>query len=306
MTKQNSLKRLIRKRMKETGESYTKARRSILHNREWHSKGVAESTPAARLTVVLAQPATRSGVFRRDLDSLLQAQSHPECDVLLLPELIGGSGDPAEYEAAICGLAKDLGCHVVGGSCYVPTDRALVNSGIVADDQGRVVSRYEKVRPYGSEIGTGIAGGSKVGHFELQGRKFAVLICSDLWFSDTFTGLTDVPDTILIPSFSITQRDDPRKARELWKHMVIARAYEYTSYVGVSDWAHPCKFEGLCAAGVAGFANPRPNGDCFYSTNEDLQLKAYDLDYARLDAFRDNRDVRGFLWKPRGVAGSDL
>ena len=169
---------------------------------------------------------------------------------------------------------------------------------MVADAKGRIVARYEKVRPYGSELERGIVGGSSVGRFSVGDREFVVLICSDLWFSDSFSSLDAHPDAIFIPSFSVTQKEDPRSARQLWQHMTISRAYEYTSYVGVSDWAHSCKFDGLYAAGVSGFANPRPNGDCYYSANEEKKLRVYELDFSRLDAFRDNRAVRGFLRNP--------
>jgi predicted amidohydrolase len=172
-----------------------------------------------------------------------------------------------------------------------------VNSGIVADDCGSIVARYEKVRLYGSELGRGIVGGSTFGRFECE-IEFVVLICSDLWFSDSFSKLQASPDAILIPSFSITQKRDPNSARQLWRHMAIARAYEYAAYVGVSDWAHPCQFDGLSAAGVSGIANPRPDGDCFFSPNQDAELCVHELNFARLDAFRKNRAVRGFLWNP--------
>lgn len=290
MTARNSFKRRIRTRMTESGESYSTARQAIL-NAERNA-----SSPAERLTVVLAQPASRTGDMGEDLYRLFNEESVPRCDVLVLPELIGAKDEGQKYLKSICDLAKDHQCHFVGGSRYVNRNGMQVNAGVVANERGKIIATYEKMRPYGSEIHTGVSGGNTVGKFTIRGRIFAVLICSDLWFSETFSTLDYHPDALLIPSFSITQRDDPTKPRELWEHMLVARAYEYTAYVGVCDWSRDCRFDdGLSAVGVSGFANPRPDGGGYYSGNGDSRFRSYELDFSRLDAFRENRAGRGFL-----------
>lgn len=290
MTSRNSLKRRIRARMSRTGESYSTARARVL------AAGTLAGTPdlAASLTIALAQPPARSGDLAQDLAGLLAEGPVPQCDVLVLPELIGGHSAPSDYERVIAALARKHRCHVVGGSCYAATTAGTVNRGIVMAADGHKVASYEKSRPYGSENQTGIAAGSAVGSFEVAGRTITVLICSDLWFSENVSSLSPHPDVLLIPSFSITQREEPGKARRLWEHMLVSRAYEYSAYVGVCDWAHPCEFEGLPAAGVSGFADPRPNGEHFFAANLDQAFRAYELDFERLDAFRENRANRGF------------
>lgn len=237
-----------------------------------------------------------------DLAALFATQKVPDCDILVLPELIGGRAYPAEYEGTICDLARRYHCYVVGGSCYVVRNSRLLNAGAVSDPTGYLVARYEKLRPYGSEAEAGVCAGSAIGHFVVEGRKISVLICSDLWFSQTLTSLDSDPEVVIIPSFSITQRDDPRKPRELWKHMLIARAYEHAAYVGVCDWAHPCLFDGLPAAGVSGFANPRPDDDSFYTANGDQPFRGYTLDFRRLTAYRQNRASRSFI-RQRAIDG---
>lgn len=227
-----------------------------------------------------------------------KADSYP-CDILVLPELIGSNEPTESYQQAICSLAKYWACTIVGGSHYLPLERGLVNSGIVADPKGRVLCSYEKVRPYGSELQRGIISGESVGKFRISGRDCVVLICSDLWFSDSFNALDSNPDLILIPSFSITQRDSPEHARQLWRHMAVSRAYEHAAYVAISDWAYPCRFDGLAAAGVSGLANPRPTEEgAFFLANGDREIHTYHLDLERLDAFRANRADRGFLRHP--------
>lgn len=250
------------------------------------------------MKILLTQPSRRSGDMCQDIEELIRDESTPDCDIAVLPELIGSTSPTKIYEEQIMALAKRWQCHVVGGSHYLPLERGLVNAGIVCNREGQIVTRYEKVRPYGSELGRGVVRGSTSGSFELDGRKIMILICSDIWFSDSFFDLDGAPDVILIPSFSVTQKSNPDSARQLWKHMLISRAYEYAAYVGVSDWAHPCEFDGLSAAGVTGLANPRPSGDCYHIA-QSKKFSVYELDFTRLDAFRQNRAVRGFLWKKR-------
>lgn len=246
------------------------------------------------MKILLTQPATRSGDMKVDIEELLAGETVPECDVAVLPELIGSTASTEEYEQRVIDLAQKWDCHVVGGSHYLALEHGLVNSGVVSDSDGNIVTRYQKTRPYGSEIGSGVVLGDTSGLFELKGRKIAVLICSDVWFSESFSELIANPDVILIPSFSITQRGHPDKARELWKHMTVSRAYEYAAYVGVSDWAYPCRFDGLAAAGVTGLVNPRPEGDLYFRSQEG-KFGIYELDFVRLDGFRANRAERGFL-----------
>lgn len=288
MTERNTLKRRIRARMKRTGESYSTARRIIISShRETREK-------APRLQVSLAQPAIRTGDLEKDLEDLFHSVREPNCDVLVLPELIAANSSPDIYTATLKQVARAHRCYVVGGSSYTPGPDGKINGGLVVDEAGQIVARYEKFRPYGSENGAGVSSGNATGVFKLEGRTFAVMICADMWFSESFASLDCELDVLIIPSFSITQREEPDKARRLWQHMMIARAYEYSAYVGVCDWAHPCEFEGLPAAGVSGFADPRPNGESFFSGNGEKRIRTYSLDFNRLDAFRENRAHRGF------------
>ena len=289
MTARNSIKRRIRARMSKTGESYSTARRAILR-----ASSQEDVSTAMSMNIVLAQPPRRTGDLEQDIETMFVGDTNPLCDLLVLPELIGANSEPDQYTRTIRSLARRFGCYVVGGSSYRPGSDGVVNAGIVVDSQGQTVTRYEKLRPYGSEIDAGISSGTKIGQFDLRGRSFAVMICSDLWFSETIASLGCHPDVLLIPSFSITQRGDPEKARQLWKHMLVARAYEYSAYVGVCDWAHPCEFEGLRASGVSGFADPRPNGESFFEGNGNRRVVSYELDFDRLDSFRENRVSRGF------------
>src|SRR5262249_6409354 len=157
-----------------------------------------------------------------------------------------------------------------------------------------IIAHYEKHRPYGSELAHGIVGGHTWGQFSLHGRHCVVLICFDLWFSASFHQLGRLPDVVLTPSFSVSQKASPRPAQTLWKHMTVARAYEFATYVGVSDWAYPCAYDGLRSCGVAGLADPHPDGTGFFTPVGDAVFRSYQLHFDRLDQLRENRRTRGF------------
>lgn len=249
-------------------------------------------------------------------------------DVLLLPELVGSECAADEYEAAVAALAGDLGCHVVGGSHYPvvgesnqpvvgesnqpavgesshpvsepsrddPDEARRTNRGCVATPDGHVLARYEKQNPYGVEHATAVVPGDPPGCFRCGERTVAVLLCADFWFSRVFHALPEEPDVVLVPAFSVSQKPDPAHPRALWRHMSVARAYEFGAFVGVSDWAHPVDYQGVKSSGVAGLAAPNPPlGEPFFRALSGARFAVFALDFDRLDDLRENRRARGFV-----------
>jgi len=218
-------------------------------------------------------------------------------DVVVLPELLDLRPERAAYEESVSGLARDLGCHVVGGSHYERRGDAKLNSGVVAHPSGRIVGRYEKQRPYGTASDQVMAGATP-GELTIAGRRVLVVVCADFWFSDVFQRLAALPDLVLVPACSVTRKPTPRFARALWRHMAVARAYEYGTFVAISDWARASSLPGAPGA-VAGFADPtRTEPRQFFSAVGREGLAAHVLDFAALDRFRADRSERRFLWHP--------
>jgi len=255
------------------------------------------------MKLVLTQLSRRSEDITQNFETLLQHAKQAQevtmgADVLVLPELIGASSSVEQYESWVRTVARTLGCLVVGGSHHECRGTSVVNCGVVVTSTGDIIARYDKCRPYGSELERGIVSGQPCGQFSLHGRHFVVLICSDLWFSDAFHQLGRLPDGVLIPSFSVSQKASPQSAQHLWKHMTVSRAYEFATYVGVSDWGTSCAYDGLHSCGVAGLADPRPSDGSFFTPVGDAVFRSYLLHFARLDQLRENRRTRGFLWQP--------
>jgi len=217
-------------------------------------------------------------------------------DIVLLPEHFDLSPSREEYEAGIGDLARSLGCHVVGGSHHEVRTDGNVNSGVVANPAGDVVARYEKVRPYAGER-TLVQQGSTFGELRIGGHSVLVLVCADFWFSDLIARATRLPDVILVPALSVSRKPTPDYSRALWRHLAVARAYEFGAYVGVSDWAHSPLPGQLSTSGVGGFADPvAVDPSEFYRPIQD-GASLYELDWEALSAFRADRMARGFFWK---------
>ena len=146
------------------------------------------------------------------------------------------------------------------------------------------------------------SGGHKLGEFCIAGRKVAVLVCADFWFSDLFDRLEQLPDLVLVPALSVTRKSTPDYSRSLWRHLAIARAYEFGVYIGVSDWSAASELGNLRTAGASGLADPTQTNPAEFFTPLDGDLQVFELDFNELERFRQDRRERGFFWDPSGSA----
>ncbi len=254
------------------------------------------------MKVFLTQLHAHSDDFRRNFERIRHlAENSPygfsSEDVLVLPELVGGESERPEYERATSSLARHLGCYVVGGSHHEERHGGRVNSGSVAAPSGEIISRYEKLRPYGVESKLGVVPGKLTGQFNIGDCRVLVLICADFWYSEVFLSrLMPRPDLILVPTFSISSRASPLAARSLWRSMAVSRAYEFGAYVGISDWAYPSEYHGLKSSSVAGLADPRPHShDGFFSKLGRRKIDGHSVDLRRLRELRQHRSNHAFL-----------
>ncbi len=253
------------------------------------------------MKLVLVQPQL-SYADEENLDRIKSAigSAHLELgqdDIVLLPERFEPMGTRAGYEHEMSELARSLGCHLVGGSHHEERASGAVNSGLVVDPQGRVIARYDKLRPYANER-SWVGPGTELGEVEIAGRSVLVLICADFWFSDLFARAQRLPDVVLVPALSVTRKNTPDYSRTLWRHLAVARAYEFGAYVGVSDWGYPSRLPELFASGVGGFADPTMVEPArLYAPIGDRAVAVHELDFDRLAEFRQDRVERGFFWK---------
>jgi len=225
-------------------------------------------------------------------------------DILLLPEHCEISNSEQEYMERLSRFALRVGCNVVGGSQHRLAEGAqlAVNVGCVMSGRGERLFEYDKLRPYADERNW-VTPGQRLGLGEISGLRCLVLVCADFWFSDVFQRSVELPTLVLVPALSVSRKATPTYSRALWQHLMVARAYEFGCYVGVSDWAASSRLPRLAPSGVAGFADPTaqaaeglfraPAG----SAQGDPGLLVVDLELEQLERFRDDRRARGFFWR---------
>lgn len=217
-------------------------------------------------------------------------------DIVLLPEHYELRSSREEYLAGVRAVASLCAAHVVGGSHHEATDGSRVNSGVVVAPDGTLLRRYDKLRPYARERES-ISAGADLGEVTIGGRRVLILICADFWFSDLFDRALALPDLVLVPALSVTRKPTTDYSRALWKHLSIARAYEFGTYVGVSDWAAAVAPIEPFTSGVGGFADPTVTDPHALFQPIDGELSVVELDFERLDSFRRDRTERGFFWR---------
>jgi predicted amidohydrolase len=231
------------------------------------------------------------------------AASLEPLDVVLLPEHVVLGADKDAYEHGIGQLARALGCHVVGGSHHQQrTGDERINTGVASDPDGRIIGQYEKLRPYADERRR-VHGGDALGELSIGDCRILVLICADFWFSDVFHRTHVLPDLVLVPAHSVSRKPEPNYSRALWRHLAVARAYEFGVYVGISDWAYAVTPGFRPPSGVGGFADPTQVDAERFFTPIAGDVSITTLDFAALDNFRNDRRSRGFFWKAPPSAG---
>ncbi len=253
------------------------------------------------MKLILPQPqlsygpdADNIGTIRRLVES--RVDYIEQDDILLLPEHVEGSSSRDAYDSRVSELARGLGCYVVGGSHHEQRGEEHVNAGVAVAPDGSPIGRYEKLRPYADERQR-VVPGRKLGEIVIADRKILVLICADFWFADLFTRASRLSSLVLVPALSVSRKPTPEYSRALWRHLAVARAYEFGMYVGVCDWGHPSELPALSTSGVAGFADPTAIEPAKMFQPVEDEIHSYEIDFAALDAFRDDRMKRGFFWK---------
>lgn len=254
------------------------------------------------MKLLLVQPALRGFDSRFNLEAIeilvssVKGSCQPD-DVVLLPEHFSFDDDPAAYDSFIAGLARTAGCTVVGGSHHRLMNGRRVNYGAAVDSDGKVIGTYTKLRPYFDEQRS-VSPGDTLGEFRTGGRNFLVLICADFWYSDLILSVRTLPDVILVPALSVSRKTGPEYSASLWKHLAISRSYEFGAYIGISDWGKGSTLPKYRTCGVGGLADPtQVDPEKLFSPLIEGGITSYQLDFGALEAFRNDRRMRGFFWK---------
>lgn len=180
----------------------------------------------------------------------LVASAAPEPgSLIVLPEmaLTGFSMDVArvadtearESEAALCALALDTRCSVLGGVVRRTTDGRGLNEALLAGPHGGVVGRYAKMHPFSltGEHQHYAPGGGPAG-FSCGPFQLAPFVCYDLRFPEIFRTAARRGATLIVVIACWL------KARHAhWRPLLQARAIENQAWVvGVNRCGHDPRF----------------------------------------------------------------
>ncbi len=174
-------------------------------------------------------------------------------DMVVLPEVfahIGGSvadrqaaaeelptpgegGGPA-YEL-LCGLAREYGVFVHGGSFIERAGNKFYNTTVAFGCDGRELVRYRKVHLFDVTTPDGksyresdtFGGGDSIATYEADGLTIGCSICYDLRFPELYCLLAEQgADVIMVPAAFTLQT-----GKDHWEVLLRARAIETQTYV---------------------------------------------------------------------------
>ncbi|PLX33560.1 MAG: hypothetical protein C0600_00225 [Ignavibacteria bacterium] len=254
------------------------------------------------MKLILTQPQLKAfdnthslNSVKRILDAVKGGLSN--ADLVVLPEHVFFVQTEEEYRDIMQPLAREYGCHVLGGSYHEIREDVKRNTGSLFSPDGNVIGNYDKLRPYSDERSR-VDPGTRLGEMQIGDMRVLVLICADFWFSDLFLEAERLPDLVLVPALSVTRKATPDYSRALWRNLAISRAYEFGVFVGIADWGYPSTLPQLMTSGVGGFADTTGTDPTnFYSPIGDQEALVIKPDFEALDRFRQDRADRGFFWK---------
>ena len=254
------------------------------------------------MKLILLQPTLKAFDDRYNPDAIealirkFQSRIHQD-DLLVLPEHFTSDSSAERYEEYTAHLASIAHCTIIGGSHHRKIGTAYQNVGNAIDREGNIIGNYSKLRPYFEEQKR-VSPGQYFGQFTLNNINIIVMICADFWYSDLLLSIGRQPDIVIIPALSVSRKSTPDFSKAQWKHLAIARAYEFGMYVGISDWSAASQLPKYRTCGVGGFADPtQTEPDLFYQPISEEGFSAFEIDMDALHAFRDDRKMRGFFWK---------
>lgn len=196
-----------------------------------------------RVAAVNLRP-ERSSTAQESVDGfvrLVDERLRIPVDVILLPEgisLVGTRLTYAEVAESIPGpttaklaeLARRHRAWVAGG-IYEREGRAIYNTAVLVDREGRLAGRYRKVYLPREEIEGGLTPGSAYPVFDTDFGRVGLMICYDVFFPDPARALAaQGAELILMP---IWGGDETLAAARAIENRVFlaASGYDHTTYV---------------------------------------------------------------------------
>lgn len=210
----------------------------------WRNARLEETAPPPprriRIAAVNLRP-ERTQSPQESVDAflrLIDERLRPPADLILLPEgiTVVGTGQtyaevaesiPGPTTAKLAGLARRHRAWVAAG-IYEREGRAVYNTAVLIDREGRVAGKYRKVYLPREEVERGLTPGSSWPVFETDFGRVGLMICYDVFFPDPARALAaQGADLILLPIWGGDET------------LAAARAIENKVFLATSGYDHP-------------------------------------------------------------------
>lgn len=239
----------------------------------------------AQIDINFANPQAN---FQRVSEFVEQAADQ-HADVVVFPEMWNtgyalpqldqlADQNGSQTQQLFANLAKKYQINIVGGSVATARDGQYYNTNYVFNDQGQLVSTYDKVHLFGlMNEGEYITAGDQENHYELAGVPSAGIICYDLRFPEWIRTNFESGAQIL---YIVAEWPDVRVPQ--WEALVKARAIENQAFVvavnrvGSDPNNH---FNGHSLA-------VDPLGNVLASSGEEQSLTLAELDFTSIPGVR--------------------
>ncbi len=192
------------------------------------------------LRVAAAQTEIKEKRYEANIENaleLIKSASEQRADVICFPEMFttGVLPDPEEENGKTKNImseyAEKYSLHIIAGTIIERRNGGLYNTSYVFDEEGKVLSKYDKGHLYPLEKNIRRAGAALPPIFEINGVKIAVIICIELIIPEVarILALNGV-QVVFCPSF-VEAWGGGNTAGEERRRFCLARAAENQIFV---------------------------------------------------------------------------
>jgi len=212
-----------------------------------------------------------------DAVELIRAAGEGGAELVLFPESYPGpitAGLDHDAGPAVAEACRETGLAACWGRVEPTGDGRFVTVSILTDGNGREVGRYLRSHPATGDVhpvlsGAPMAPGPEPGLFELNGLRFGVVVCSELWNPELCRVLAlRGAEVLLAPAGGGFHR-----VSDNWQLMARARAVENEMFVALTQQLFDDEFGSALIAG--------PEGVLTEGTDPGLLITDLDLERAR-------------------------
>ena len=186
--------------------------------------------------------------------------------------------DGPDIRKALGAMSRGL---VLGANVVERREGKLLNVGVVYAD-GHLALDQPKVHPMPREVGAGVASWPHLEARDVAGFRVGMLVCADVLYPEAARVLALQGARVLLnPVMSPFRENDPGKAAR--EAVYVARAYDSGAFV--------VKAGGFRAGAIAGRSLIAAPWGLLARYQDDFaeELVLAELDFARLDAFRESQ-----------------